>query len=173
MDPTLLTVTAACAVLAAVVLTVVAGVLAYRRLRAELRSTRAKLAALQARVDRVATTGPVQEPVRDDEFLITTLPSLASDHVAGAAEDRRVSGADVVSVAVGESLVRVVSLAHGLRRALSAENRNRIGFEVRREVRRSRKQRRRDVREAQRHLRTQARPGPAPAPAAGSARDAA
>jgi hypothetical protein len=55
---------------------------------------------------------------------------------------------------VGESLVRAVSLAHGVRRALSPENRQRIRFEMRREVKRARKQRRRDVRQAQRHLRT-------------------
>jgi hypothetical protein len=47
--------------------------------------------------------------------------------------------------------VRVVSLGHGVRRALSAENRHRIRFEMRREVKRSRKRRRRDLRAAQRH----------------------
>ncbi len=57
------------------------------------------------------------------------------------------------SVAVGESLVRVLSLGYGVRRALSAENRNRIRFEMRREVKRARRQRRRDLKEAKRHLR--------------------
>ncbi len=56
-------------------------------------------------------------------------------------------------MALGESLVRVLSLGYGVRRALSAENRNRIRFEMRREVRRSRKQRRRDLRTAARTLR--------------------
>jgi hypothetical protein len=73
--------------------------------------------------------------------------------VASVADDSRV-GAGFVSVAAGESLVRVVSLAYGVRRALSPESRNRIRFEMRREVKRARKQRRRDVRAAQRHLRT-------------------
>jgi hypothetical protein len=54
---------------------------------------------------------------------------------------------------VGESLVRLVSLAYGVRRALSAENRNRIGFEVRREVRRARKRRRREEKQGRRYLR--------------------
>jgi hypothetical protein len=58
-----------------------------------------------------------------------------------------------VSVAAGESLVRLVSLGYGVRRALSAHNRNRIGFEMRREVRRSRRRRRDEVREARRLLR--------------------
>ena len=57
------------------------------------------------------------------------------------------------SVAVGESLVRLVSLGYGVRRALSAENRNRIAFEMRREVRRSRKDRRRELRDLRRRLR--------------------
>jgi hypothetical protein len=56
-------------------------------------------------------------------------------------------------VALVESAVRVASLAHGVRRALSAESRNRIRFEMGREVKRSRRQRRREVRHARRHLR--------------------
>ena len=43
----------------------------------------------------------------------------------------------------------------GLRRALSAESRNRIRFEFRREVKRSRKQRRADLKAALRHLQAQ------------------
>ena len=47
----------------------------------------------------------------------------------------------------------MLSLGYGVRRALSAENRNRIRFEMRREVKRARRQRRRDLKEAKRHLR--------------------
>jgi hypothetical protein len=47
----------------------------------------------------------------------------------------------------------VLSFGYGVRRALSAENRNRIRFEMRREVKSARRQRRRDVKEAKRHLR--------------------
>ena len=49
-----------------------------------------------------------------------------------------------------ETVVQAASLFHGVRRALSPENRNRIRFEMRREVKRSRKQRRADLREARR-----------------------
>jgi hypothetical protein len=63
----------------------------------------------------------------------------------------------VLSAAVGEPLVKVVSLGHGLRRALSAESRNRIRFEMRREVRRARKQRRRETKEAWRRLQSEER----------------
>ena len=49
-----------------------------------------------------------------------------------------------------ETVVRAASLAHGVRRALAPETRNRIRFEVKREIRRSRKQRKADLREARR-----------------------
>lgn len=55
--------------------------------------------------------------------------------------------ADVV---LRETVIKSASLFHGVRRALSPENRNRIRFEMRREVKRSRKQRRADLREARR-----------------------
>jgi hypothetical protein len=49
-----------------------------------------------------------------------------------------------------ETVVQTASLFHGVRRALSPETRNRIRFEMRREVKRSRKQRRADLRAARR-----------------------
>lgn len=55
--------------------------------------------------------------------------------------------ADVV---LRETVIKSASLFHGVRRALSPENRNRIRFEMRREVKRSRKQRRADLRQARR-----------------------
>ncbi|HEY0902574.1 MAG TPA: hypothetical protein VGE14_01645 [Marmoricola sp.] len=48
----------------------------------------------------------------------------------------------VLSATLGEPLVRAAAFSHGVRRALSAESRNRIWFEVRREVRASRRRRR-------------------------------
>ena len=68
----------------------------------------------------------------------------------------------VLSATVGEPLVKVVSFGHGLRRALSPESRNRIWFEVRREVRRARKQRRREMKEAWRRMQAEERPRRAP-----------
>jgi hypothetical protein len=63
----------------------------------------------------------------------------------------------VLTATVGEPLVKAVSFGHGLRRALSAESRNRIWFEMRREVRRARKQRRREMKEAWRRMQDQGR----------------
>ncbi|WP_101524605.1 hypothetical protein [Nocardioides houyundeii] len=47
-----------------------------------------------------------------------------------------------------EGVVKVASLAHGVRRALAPEQRNRIRFEVRRETRRAGRRRKADVKEA-------------------------
>ncbi len=77
----------------------------------------------------------------------------------------------VLSATVGEPLVRVVALGHGVRRALSAQSRNRIWFEVRQEVRASRRRRRREnrafVREARAAQRAAREDEPADSPDAG------
>jgi hypothetical protein len=66
----------------------------------------------------------------------------------------------VLTATLGEPLVKVVALGHGLARALSPESRNRIGFEMRREVRRARKGRRREMKEAWRQRRGEQRARP-------------
>jgi hypothetical protein len=71
----------------------------------------------------------------------------------------------VLSATVGEPLVKVVSFGHGVRRALSAESRNRIWFEMSREVRRARKQRRREMKEAWRRMQAEERTSRAAPPA--------
>ena len=49
-----------------------------------------------------------------------------------------------------ETVVKAAGLAHGVRRAWAPETRNRIRFEMKREVKRARKQRRADIKEARR-----------------------
>src|SRR4051794_6778056 len=88
------------------------------------------------------------------EFVITSLADADPARVPtppGAVSEAW-SGREFATVALGESLVRVLALGHGVRRALSAENRNQIRFEIHREVKRARRQRRRDLKEAKRHL---------------------
>jgi hypothetical protein len=148
------------AVLVVLLAVVVASARGRRRLEQQLAASREELAELQRRLDRLAYH---VEPVPDvrravaeqPEFVITTAgePQPAAD----AAPARAVSGREFASLALGESLVRLVSLGYGVRRALSAENRNRIAFEVKREVRRSRKERRREEKQARQHLRAAAR----------------
>jgi len=52
-----------------------------------------------------------------------------------------------------EALIKTVSLSHGLRRALSPDNRDRIVLEMRAEVRRSRRQRRAEMKAVRKYLR--------------------
>lgn len=59
----------------------------------------------------------------------------------------------VLSATLGEPLVKTAAMFHGLRRALAPETRNRIRFEMKREVRRARKQRRQDMKTAYRQMR--------------------
>lgn len=147
-----------------VVLVVVLGT--RRRLESALVASRADVQALQQRLEELSRRVPVEsEPERDAagrEYLITTLPTGDRPRAAVAVpapeqDGARLTAGEFASVALGESLVRVLSLGYGVRRALSAESRSRIRFEIRREVKRSRKQRRRDLKEAKRHLRTEQR----------------
>src|SRR3954454_20357054 len=133
-----------------------------RRTQAELAASRADLAGLRDEVDGLRAAAARSElagPVREQGFVITTLPDGTTPPPQAAAPDderlpeRQLTAGEFASVAVGESMVRLVSLGYGVRRALSAENRNRIRFEMRREVKRARRQRRLDLKEAKRHLR--------------------
>lgn len=145
----------------AVVLCVLAGYVVGRLVRAQHR-LQAEVAALQRRSVEPATKptfGGIRAPSEADPRVL--LPELqgAADFLittAGTQDEEPfepVPATRFVSLAAGESLVRLVSLGHGLRRALSAQNRNRIAFEVRREVRRSRKRRRRELKQTRRGLR--------------------
>jgi hypothetical protein len=124
-----------------------------RRLEDSLAASREELVAVQRRLDSLARRVEPRPVVAETEYVITTAGEPDPDLPVAATPVAPVSARQFASVAAGESLVRLVSLGHGVRRALSAENRNRIGFEMRREVRRSRKQRKREVKQARRHLR--------------------
>lgn len=82
------------------------------------------------------------------EFVITHLGEMPGDiEIEPVATVPAGQFADIV---LREAVIKSASLLHGVRRALSPENRNRIRFEMKREVKRSRKQRRADIREARR-----------------------
>lgn len=130
--------------------------------RAERRRSRDREVAgeqhemLRARVDelteelrRSRSTTPAVLP--STEFVITTAGrSEDSSALSGTVADRA-----VLSVTLGEPLVKLAALGYGVRRALSAESRNRIAFEMRREVKRARKERRRAARRARPGTRTE------------------
>ena len=132
-------------------LAVLAGSLRARSdLRRELDALAQRVAALEAEPRRHAEAASVVDYVitglghEDGQAVGTTLPADIDAPLF----------ADLV---LRESVVKAASYAHGLRRALAPETRNRIRFQMRQEVRRSRKQRRDDLKAAQRDLRARQR----------------
>jgi hypothetical protein len=87
--------------------------------------------------------------------VITRLgdPEAEADNEPGPTLETKLF-ADVV---LRETVVKAASLAYGVRRGLSPANRNRIWFEMRREVKRARKERRAEEREAIREYRARRR----------------
>lgn len=122
------------------------------RTRREVAAAREEAAELRDRLDRLEREGrrtAAPQAVPDDhEYRITRVGDPEPEDPAQPAQtlDRAVF-ADLV---LRESVIRFGSLAHGVRRALAPEARNRIRFEMRREVRRARKQRRLEQRLAYR-----------------------
>lgn len=85
------------------------------------------------------------EAARPPAVVRTTAPSVS----ASAPTNRQ-----IVLATLGHPLVRVAAVSHGLCQALRAENRDRIGAVVRRDLRRREKLRRRVGRRAARALPT-------------------
>jgi hypothetical protein len=102
-------------------------------------------------------TSPPTTP-QQAEFVITHVGEPDDSASDQAADGTRVPDRLVLSATLGEPLVKVAAFSHGVRRALSAESRNRIWFEMRRETRASRRRRRqlrkRLEREYRAHLRS-------------------
>jgi len=124
-----------------------------RRTAHDIGAARAEATELRDRLDRLERerAEAARAPVRDErEYTITGLGAGAPSSTSGAAEPARLEHAVFADHVLRESVIRLGSLAHGVRRALDAETRNRIRFEMRREVKRARKQRRAEQREAYR-----------------------
>lgn len=147
---------AALGVLAVLAVALAAALLRTRsRTRRELDAARAESARLRSQVDEIGRTLAVPSTSRPAaEYTITQLGQGVDAEV-----QPRIGQALFADLVLRETVVRAASLAHGVRRALSPESRNRVRFEVRREVRRSRKQRRADLRDARRDWATRQRAG--------------
>ncbi len=120
--------------------------------RAETELLRQRLEMLEERAESLErNSAAIAKTFAEDHasYLITDAGSERSEP--------NVPDRVVLSATFGEPLVKVVSFGHGLARALSPETRNRIWFEMRREVRRARKQRRRETKEAWRAMRAEER----------------
>lgn len=158
-------------VLAVLVLGTLAVVLvATRRARArqaeELATARAEAADLRERVDALARTveqagsrthapgaGDQRTSRETQEYLITDVGREQPEAPVAS----RIEGRLFADIVLRESLVKAGALTHGVRRALAPETRNRIRFEMKREVKRSRKQRRAEIRDLRREHAARAR----------------
>jgi hypothetical protein len=131
----------------------------------ELREARAEAAALRAQVEEIERrlAEPSARPRVEPGYVITHLGELERDPGEGRAVTpvARVDGALFADLVLRETVVRTASLAHGLRRALAPETRNRIRFEVRREMRAARKRRRREMKHLAQQVRAAQRARPA------------
>jgi hypothetical protein len=165
MESTALVAALAAAGGVAVTLLVVVVLLGRRRrsdaeLEVLLVAARAETEQLRHQVEELAARTARLEPDHADphraEFVITHVgePGASDDGRSGrvAVPDRI-----VLSATLGEPLVKTAAFAHGVRRALSAESRNRIWFEMRREVRAARRRRRRLVKDYLRDTRARER----------------
>lgn len=147
--------------LAALLVTVPCAVLAWRLARraaadadaayAQTRTLEARLAELEATPGRPATTTPASE--EPGSYLITQMDD--AEHPTDTLA--RIEGRLFADILARESVILAAGLGHGLRRALAPETRNRIRFEMRREVKLSRKQRRAELKAALRDLRARQR----------------
>jgi hypothetical protein len=112
-----------------------------------LADARAEAAELRARLD--ALSQRVDAPVRPtQEFVITDIGSPDAEPLASP--PTRIEGRLFADIVLRESLVKAASLGYGVRRALAPETRNRIRFEMKREMKRSRRQRRTEHKEMRR-----------------------
>ena len=116
---------------------------------AELANLRAEVTEAHNRRTDAAAAATV---VATDEYVITQLGDEPDKEPAPGLETRLF--ADLV---LRESVVKAASFVHGVRRGLSPANRNRIWFEMRREVKRARKERKAEEREAIREWRARQR----------------
>jgi hypothetical protein len=153
--PVWVVVAVAAGLLVVLAVLLVATLRARRRVARNLDAARVEAEALRAQVEEIQHRLEERPAVRDErEYVIT---GLGGGFETGASAPSSTTG-DVPTVpaplfadmVLRESVVQAAGLAAGLRRALSPQSRNRIWFEMRREVKRARKQRRADLREARR-----------------------
>jgi hypothetical protein len=152
-------------VLAGLVLAALGLTLALVHLRArtshDLAATRAEAEALRERLDRIEHEPARPEPPAgraEREYTITQVGDAHAPVTSGHPAPRPGTGG-FADLLLRESVIRLGSLTHGVRRALAAETRNRIRFEMKREVKRARKQRRIDRRAAHRDWQARQRDG--------------
>lgn len=132
-------------------------------LRARSRAARAEslAATLAGRLGVLeSTTSPAPSShVADASTFVITRMSSGSAPEAAPPIARDIDGRLFADIVARETVVKAASWTAGLRRALSAQNRNRIRFEVRQETRRAGRERRAETKQALREFRARERAG--------------
>lgn len=145
---------------------VLALALAVRRSGRRQDALAGRVADLEAALAEATPAGPAApEPAprprvaeTPTSYVITGVADgPGDDHRPEVAVPGRVDRAVFADIVAREGVIKAAGLAHGVRRALAPETRNRIRFEVRREVKRSRRQRRSDLKAALRDLQARER----------------
>ena len=161
MNPDLL-VPAALALVVVLALVLFAVLLRDRsRVRTELAATHAEAAELRSRIDALAVqiAASRREP---EEFVITHLGDgfeTGAERLPQPAGDGRIDGRLFADLVLRETVVKAAAFGHGVRRAIAPESRNRIRFEIKREVKRSRKARKEETRQVRREMQDRRRQG--------------
>jgi len=125
------------------------------RVRAELAATHAEAAELRSRIDALALQMAAhrREP---EEFVITHLGEggfeAGAERLPQPTEDQRIDGKLFADLVLRETVVKAAALGYGVRRAMAPESRNRIRFEIKREVKRSRRVRRAEAKQVRREM---------------------
>jgi hypothetical protein len=118
------------------------------RTNRELVAARAESASLRAQMDEIERR--LRAPDQDrGEYVITRLGDDVPEPDLPAVPGR-IEGSLFADLVLRETVVKAAALVHGVRRGLAPEVRNRIRFEVRREVKRARRARRAELKEARR-----------------------
>lgn len=179
MIPEVVWLLGACALaLALVVVALVLATLAMRRtarLRRELAAATAVSEALRERIadleaslatdsaDLAGAPRGQDAHAAEHTFVITHVGESDALEVAaaGASSDAvdpvRLDGRQFADIVARETIVKAAGLAHGVRRAMAPQTRNRIRFEMRREVKRSKRTRRTEMKQAWREYQARQR----------------
>lgn len=131
-----------------------------RRVHAELEAARREAADLREQVAGLASAEHADRagrPAGTAEYVITDMGTTGPAEDDGTPVPGRIDGRLFADIVLRESLLRAAATTHGVRRVLAPETRNRVRFEMRRELKRARKERREELRAARRLLADRAR----------------
>lgn len=121
----------------------------------ELAAARAEAQALADRLALVEESLARGRTAPDPQSYVIT--HLGDEEPEATPVVGRIDGKLFADIVARESVIKAAGLVHGLRRALRPEARNRIRFEMGREIKRARKQRRADLKAALREFRARER----------------